>query len=118
METNDWITAAVAVIAALCASGGFWTYLQKKGSTKSALEKLTIAMGQDRIVHLGMKYIERGWISKDEYDDYVKNLCEPYFEVGGNGLGEKVYNEVKLLKIYTRGKPITTEIQIVKQGEH
>ena len=45
-----------------------------------------------------MQYIERGWITEDEYDT-LKDLYEPYKKLGGNGSGTKIMEEINKLPI-------------------
>nr|DAU72732.1 MAG TPA: holin protein [Caudoviricetes sp.] len=58
-----------------------------------------LGLAHDRIVNLCMIYLDRGYILKDEYDDLVKYLIKPYSAFGGNGLAEKLFEEVKELPI-------------------
>ena len=51
------------------------------------------------ITWLGMKYIERGWITKDEYENLYEYLYKPYAELGGNGSAKRVMDEVNKLEI-------------------
>ena len=44
-----------------------------------------------------MSYIKKKWITKDEYEDFVKYLYNPYSKFGGNGLAEKIMQEVSQL---------------------
>ena len=97
---DDWIVSSLlTLVITLLGSSGFWAYLQKKDGTRKATQQLLLGLTYDRITFLGMKYIERGFITKDEYEDFRKYLYDPYTEFGGNGLAEKVYEEVKSLPI-------------------
>jgi hypothetical protein len=84
----------ISIIASVGASSGFWAWFSKKSDKKSATSRLLLGLAYDRIITLGMHYIQRGWITKDEYDDFVKYLYTPYKEFGGNGLSEKIMGEV------------------------
>ena len=67
-----------AVVAALLASGGYWSYKMSKNNHKTAESKMLMGLAHDRIVELGMKYIERGTITRDEYEnlyDISKNIA-------------------------------------------
>jgi hypothetical protein len=66
---------------------------------REAQRKLLIGLAHDRIITLGMTYIERGYITKDEYENFFTYLYEPYEENGGNGSGTKVANELSKLPI-------------------
>lgn len=110
MET--WLATLITIVASVMASSGFWAYLQRRDNRKTAVTKLLLGLGHDRIVVLGMSYVDRGWISKDEYEDFIKYLYAPYADFGGNGLAERVVNEVKKLPI--RGAH-TTIAQVIKE---
>ena len=59
-----------------------------------------MGLGHDRLVYLCMRYIERGWVSSDEYEDLNKYLYSPYTEMGGNGTVKKLMSEVQKLPIH------------------
>ena len=59
----------VTIICSVLASGGFWAYMQSRGTKNNAQAQMILGLGHDRIVYLGMKYIERGNITKDEYEN-------------------------------------------------
>lgn len=71
----------------------------KRSEKNDVKTKMLVGLAHDRITYLGMKYIERGWISQDEYENLYNYLYSPYKELGGNGSAERVMNEVKKLEI-------------------
>ena len=76
-----------------------------------------MGLAYDRLMYLGMKYIERGYITSDEYDDFQKYLYLPYKELGGNGTAERIMSELTNLPIkkHTRLADIVTAKQIGAQ---
>ena len=56
--------------------------------------------GHDRIMYLGMVYIERGYITSDEYENLYEYLYKPYEKMGGNGSAKRNMNEVNKLPIH------------------
>lgn len=88
---------AGTVLTSLLGAGGFWAWLEKRSTRRSATTQLLLGLAHDRIVHLGMSYMARGSITKDEYEDLLKYLWIPYSAFGGNGLAERVMADVKLL---------------------
>jgi hypothetical protein len=90
----------VTIICAVLASGGFWAYMQSVGTKNNAQAQMLLGLGHDRIVYLGMKYIERGNITKDEYENLYEYLYKPYSALGGNGSAKKVMEEVNKLPIH------------------
>ena len=99
----DWITVLVTLIGAFIASSGFWAYINSRNNKHDNKTKLLIGLGHDRIIFLGMKYIERGWITEDEYENIHDYLYIPYKEAGGNGSAERIMTEVQKLPIHEIG---------------
>lgn len=96
---NGWIQILVTVLSSVLASSGLWAYLSKKLEKKDVKTQMLIGLGHDRIIFLGMTYIERGWISQDEYENIHDYLYVPYKLMGGNGSAERVMKEVEKLEI-------------------
>lgn len=96
---ESWIQMVIPVIVAVIASSGFWTFLNKRAEKKDVRTQMLIGLGHDRIMTLGMKYIERGSITADEYENLYEYLYKPYEMMGGNGSAKRVMDEVKKLKI-------------------
>lgn len=94
---NQYVELAITVICAVIASSGFWAFLQNRTSKKDNRTKLLVGLAHDRITFLGQKYIDRGWITTDDYENLVEYLFEPYKACGGDGTAEKIMNEVKKL---------------------
>ena len=93
------VVVIISVIGAILASTGFWTYLQGKAKQNSLTSDVLVGLAHDRILYLGMRYVERGWISKDEYENLYDYLYLPYKQMGGNGAVERVIREVNKLPI-------------------
>lgn len=94
---DEWIKLVITGVLAICASTGFWTFLQHRRDRKDARNKLLIGLAHDRIMYLGSCYIQRGYISKDEYENLRVYLYDPYSEAGGNGSAAKIMLEVDKL---------------------
>lgn len=101
IDTNFQLVATI--ICAALASSGLWTFIQviytQKNSKKDLSTEMLIGLGHDRIIYLGMKYIERGWITQDEYENLYDYLYVPYSKLGGNGSAKKIITEVQKLPI-------------------
>lgn len=92
---------AVALITGACSSGvtGLITAFMQKGDAKNKVLK---GLAHDRIIALGQEYLERGYITKDEYENLHDYLFVPYQKIGGNGTAEKMMKEVDKLPIKER----------------
>lgn len=95
MSTSQII---LTIVTALLASSGLWAFLGKKLERNNSERELLIGIGHIELVFFGMQYIERGWITRDEYDT-MQDLYEPYVKLGGNGSGTKIMKELEKLPI-------------------
>ena len=96
MET--WLQIIITILTSVLASSGLWAFLATKFERSSAEKEILIGIGHIELVFFGMQYIERGWITQDEYET-LKSLYEPYKKLGGNGSGTKIMQEVDKLPI-------------------
>lgn len=105
-----WTQVAVPVIVALLTSTALWGVVSKvilkrmelaakRSKADEAERKLLVGLAHDRIIHLSMVYIDRGYITQDEYENLQVYLYEPYAEMGGNGSAKRVMEEVRKLPI-------------------
>lgn len=97
---SNLLQMAVTVVCSVLASSGFWAWMMARRDKKDAKTLMILGLGHDRIITLAMKYIERGWITQDEYEDLNKYLYLPYQDMGGNGTAERLMAEVKKLPIH------------------
>lgn len=89
----------IAITGFIAGSGGFWVYLTRKYEKRDAVNKLIMGLAHDKIVFLGMRYIEKGFVTKDEYDDLFKYFWEPYQALGGDGSAERIVRLVDMLPL-------------------
>lgn len=89
----------MTIVCSCLASSGLWALIQHYLDRKDARTQMIIGLGHDRIVWLGLKYIERGWITQDEYENLFKWLYEPYEKMGGNGSAKRIMDEVRKLPL-------------------
>lgn len=93
----DWVQMIVTVVCSVVASSGFWALIQSRMKKHDANTRLLVGLAHDRICYLGLKYIERGYITQDEYENLNDYLYVPYLERGGNGSAQRVMETVKKL---------------------
>lgn len=103
MET--WIQMIITIVCAVLASSGFWAFLQHRADKKDVRTQMLVGLGHDRIINLGMKYVNRGYITKDEYENLHDYLYKPYAKMGGNGSAKRIMEEVQKLPITDKLKP-------------
>lgn len=96
---DPWFKMVLTIVCSVVASSGFWTFLQNRKDKKDRRTELLIGLAHDRIIYLGMSYIDRGYITQDEYENLYDYLYRPYSRNGGNGSAERVMKEVDKLPI-------------------
>ena len=94
----------LSIIGSVFASTGLWRFLEVRANKKDARNAMLRGLAHDRIMSLGMKYIERGYITPDEYENLNDYLYVPYCGLHGNGSAAKIMDEVKRLPIVS-GRP-------------
>lgn len=91
---NEWGQIIVVSLVSVAASSGFWAYIMRRLDKRDDQTVMLIGLAHDRIMDLGMKYIERGYITSAEYENLQKYLYEPYEKLNGNGSAERIMKEV------------------------
>lgn len=92
----------VTIIVAVFASTGFWAFVTRviqRKDEKSPDRQMLLGLAHDRICYLAEKYIERGWVTRDEYENLHDYLYKPYKALGGNGTVDRLMEEVDRLPI-------------------
>lgn len=95
----EYIELFGTALVAILASSGFWVYISRMQERSDARNKVLIGLAHDRVIYLGLTYMKRGWISKDEYENLHDYLYIPYKELGGNGSAQRIMEAVKNLPI-------------------
>ena len=88
----------LTIITALLASSGLWAFLGSRIERNNAERDLIVGIGHTELVFFGMQYLERGWVTRDEYET-MQELYRPYAKLGGNGSGTKIMKEIEKLPI-------------------
>ncbi len=86
---EPWFQIIITIFSSVLASSGLWAYLSKRTENKDVKTEMLIGLAHDRIMYLGMSYIERGYITQDEYEN-----------LGGNGSAKRTMQEVDKLPIH------------------
>ncbi len=95
-----WVQIAVPLVAAVLTSSGLWAVIARRADKGDAQRKMLVGLAHDRIVHLGMVYVDRGYITQDEYENLNDYLYAPYEKMGGNGSAKRVMEEVRRLPMH------------------
>lgn len=96
---DSWTQMFIAIICSVLASSGLWAFMMKRLDSRDVTREMLIGLGHDRIIYLGICYIEQGWISQDEYENLADYLYRPYKKMGGNSTADRIMKEIDKLPI-------------------
>lgn len=124
-QTVELMTSSqflVSIVATIFASSGFFQLLmlmyqsrEKEKERKrleetqkklisvqdfNALCKCVTGIAMFRIAREAKRYIDKGYVTSEEYHTLKHNLYEPYVALGGNGLATKFMEEVEELPMH------------------
>lgn len=96
-------TTIITIVISVIASTGFWQFLinwyNRKHTKMDATTRMLLGIANKIICESCQEYISRGYTTKEEYEDLKKYLCDPYFELGGDGTVERLFKEVDRIPI-------------------
>jgi hypothetical protein len=96
---EPWLQMIVTIFCSMLASSGFWAFAQRRMDKKDVTREMLVGLAHDRITYLGLCYIERGWITQDEYENLNDYLYKPYMKLDGNGSAKRIITEVDKIPI-------------------
>lgn len=94
-----WVQIVLTIFSSVIASSGLWALISRRLDRNDTKTKMLIGLGHDRVMELGMMYISRGYITKDEYENLNDYLYKPYKDMGGNGSAKRIMAEVEKLPL-------------------
>jgi hypothetical protein len=100
----QWYEIALTVLGSILASNGMWGLIAKVADKKSDKNKLLMGLAYSEIINRAERYIERGYISSDEYHELDHYLYQPYKKMGGNGTAMRLMEKVEKLPSTKGGK--------------
>ena len=92
---EPWFQMVLTIISSVLASSGLWAYLTKRSERKDVKTEMLVGLAHDRIMYLGMQYVDRGYVTQDEYENLRTYLYDPYKKSA-----ERVMKEVDKLPIH------------------
>lgn len=90
------------VVTALLGGSGIWAWLKTRTDRNDSEDKLLLQVARNQLVSQGRFYLDRGYITMDEYEEYESEY-DIYSRLGGNGLARRVFKQVDELPILPNG---------------
>lgn len=93
MDLTKIAEMANPAVTALLGGSGIWAWAKTKADHNNNTAKLLLSVSRNQLISLGRTYINRGYITMDEYEEYEKEY-QIYSSLGGNGLARRVFEQV------------------------
>lgn len=94
-----WLQIIVTILTSVLASSGLWAFLSTHVEKNSAEKDIILGIAHVEILFFGTRYLERGYITREEYSILYSCIYEPYKKLGGNGSASRVIAEIEKLPI-------------------
>lgn len=102
MDLTKIAELANPVITTLLGSSGIWMWAKTRSDRNNSEDQLLLEVAKNQLTVLGRSYLERGYITMDEYEEYEAEY-KLYSALGGNGLAKRVFKQVDELPMMPNG---------------
>lgn len=102
MDLTKLAELANPAITALLGGSGIWAWARTRSERNDSEDRLLLQVAKNQLVSQGRKYLKRGYITMDEYEEYESEY-QVYSALGGNGLARRVFKQVDDLPIMPNG---------------
>lgn len=102
MDLTKIAEMANPAVTALLGGSGIWAWAKTKADHNNNADKLLLSVSRNQLITIGRWYIERGYITMDEYEEFEAEY-QLYSALGGNGLARRIFKRVDELPIMPNG---------------
>lgn len=102
MDLTKIAEIANPAVTALLGGSGIWAWAKAMTERNNNEDRLLLQVAKNQLVYQGRKYLKRGYITMDEYEEYEAEF-KIYETLGGNGLARRVFKQVDDLPILPNG---------------
>lgn len=102
MDLTKLAELANPAITALLGGSGIWAWARTRSERNDSEDQLLLQVAKNQLISQGRFYMERGYITMDEYEEYESEY-KVYAALGGNGLARRVFKQVDDLPIMPSG---------------
>lgn len=102
MDLTKIAEMANPAVTALLGGSGIWAWAKTKADHNNNAAKLLLSVSRNQLITLGRGYIERGYITMDEYEEFEEEY-QIYSALGGNGLARRIFEQIDELPMMPDG---------------
>ena len=93
MDLTKVAELANPFLSAVFGAPGMWAFVKSKTDRNTNAAKLLLSVSRNQLIALGREYLDRGYITMDEYEEYEAEY-QIYTSLGGNGLARRIFEQV------------------------
>lgn len=90
------------LITTVLSGPGIWAWAKTRTTRNKSEDRLLLQVAKNQLVTQGHKYLKRGYITMDEYEEYEAEY-QVYSDLGGNGLARRIFEQVYELPMMPTG---------------
>lgn len=90
------------LITTVLSGPGIWAWAKTRTQRNTSEDKLLLHVAKVQLVSQGREYLNRGYITMDEYEEYEEEY-QVYSDLGGNGLARRIFEQVDELPMMPSG---------------
>lgn len=102
MDLTKIAEIANPLITTVLSGPGIWAWAKTRTVRNNAEDRLLLKVAKNQLVSQGREYLNRGYITMDEYEEYEFEF-KVYESLGGNGLARRVFKQVDDLPMIPDG---------------
>lgn len=102
MDLTKLIELANPTVTAILGGSGIWAWVKTRTERNNSEDLLLLRVARNQLISQGRLYLDRGYITMDEYEEYESEY-DIYSRLGGNGLARRVFKQVDELPILPNG---------------
>lgn len=81
------------LITTVLSGPGIWAWAKTRTQRNDSEDRLLLQVAKNQLVAQGREYLNRGYITMDEYEEYESEY-KVYSDLGGNGLARRIFEQV------------------------
>lgn len=102
MDLTKLVELSSPAVTALLGGSGIWVWVKALSERNDTEDRLLLQVAKNQLVCRGREYLNRGYITMDEYEEYESEF-KVYESLGGNGLARRIFKQVDDLPILPNG---------------
>lgn len=102
MDLTKIAEFANPLVTTVLSGPGIWAWAKTRTQRNNSENRLLLQVAKNQLITQGRKYLNRGYVTMDEYEEYESEY-HVYTDLGGNGLARRIFEQVDDLPMMPNG---------------